>query len=376
MPALGTLALQGWKGISHEIGLWPVTFFVGPNGSGKSSVLEALALISHLARRGTLREDLRPWLRGWPDGVFTRGGTGEPSSEAVIELRWQKSSYRLTLRNPQRPEIRDESLQVRGKTYIKVREENDRRVRTFRGEGAGRPLETEDPYESALGLIARAPQRRKRAQVMIDLITRIEVYALDADVLRGTAIDTSVRTYARKGTGLVAGLIDAHRRDDVWNPVLAALKAVQPDLDTIEVHEKPRGAILRYADRREAGLDEESDGFVRAAGMFLVRYGADCPAILGFDEPENGYHLSRLIDVVTRLAPSARSRDVGPEVVLLATHSPAFVEKAVRSLGAQTGVNSLWRGREGRVMVSQWPGDELAKKETFQEMVAEAFEGR
>jgi recombinational DNA repair ATPase RecF len=56
----GELTLRGWKGFDVKVPLWPVTFLVGPNGSGKSSLLEALAVISH----GTLREDLRSWLRG------------------------------------------------------------------------------------------------------------------------------------------------------------------------------------------------------------------------------------------------------------------------------------------------------------------------
>jgi hypothetical protein len=235
---------------------------------------------------------------------------------------------------------------------------------------------TDDPYESALGLISRSPKRRERALVMIDLMTRIEVYALDADFLRGTAVDTRPIPYARKGTSLVTGLIDAYGRRDEWDKVVAALRAVQPDLKSIEVSEKPRGAILVYLDGREHGLDEESDGLVRAAGMFLVRYGSNCPAILGFDEPENGYHLSRLIDVVTRLAPPLRTHTESPKVVLLATHSPALVEKAVKSLKERTGVISLWRGREGRVMLNSWTGRELCQEDTFDEMVAEAFEGR
>src|SRR5262245_92438 len=108
----GRLALHGWKGFDAEVPLWPVTFLVGPNGSGKSSLLEALALCSHLARRGTLREDLRPWLRGWPDGVFSREGPEKQVSAASIEIAWGKSRYELVLDNPSRPEIAEESLTV------------------------------------------------------------------------------------------------------------------------------------------------------------------------------------------------------------------------------------------------------------------------
>jgi predicted ATPase len=366
----GKLTLQGWKGIATEIELRPMTFLVGPNGSGKSSILESLALVSHLARRGTLREDLRPWLRGWPDGVFTRSG-GKVATEASLELEWGRSRYRIAFERPRRPQIRDESLRVGQRTYVRTREGG---IRSFTGEGAGRGLETDNPYESALALIARSPKRRKRAQVMIDLITRIEIYALDADFLRGTVQDPRPLPYARKGTGLVAGLIDARRNKKVWNAVIAALRAIQPDLDEIDVREKPRGAIVRYLDERETELDEESDGFVRAAGMFLVRYRPECPAILGFDEPENGYHLSRLVDVVARLAP-ARGAE-GPDLVLLATHSPSLVQKAVRTLKAHVGVVSLWRSGAGQVMVRQWAGEELQSADDFDSMVAEAFEGR
>jgi len=372
----GELTLKGWKGFNGTVRLWPVTFLVGPNGSGKSSLLEAFALISHLARRGTLREDLRTWLRGWPDGVFTRCGNGETAEEATIELRWGKSVYTLVLRNQQRPIIWEESLRVAGKTYIRTTTRGGKRVRSFTGEGPGRSLQTDNGEESALGLIARSPKRRKGAQRIIDFITSIEVYSLDADFLRGTAVDTRPIPYARKGTSLVSGFIDAKRNDAIWGALLAALRAVQPDLERVEVRTKPRGVLFKYLDGRETQLDEESDGLVRAAGMFLVRYRPECPAILGFDEPENGFHLSRLVDVASRLAPNTQAGVPSPDLVLLATHSPELVYRAARLLGKRMGVLTLWRSREGRVTISPWEGTELADQSNFELLKAEGFEGR
>jgi ABC-type molybdenum transport system ATPase subunit/photorepair protein PhrA len=379
VKAAGSLTLRGWKGFegNSPLPLWPVTILVGPNGSGKSSLLEALGLLSHLARRGTLGEDLRPWLRGWPDGVLSRSGPSRQDEEAAIELRWGRSEYRLVLRDPVRPQIWEESLKVAGRIYIQTTTRGGRRQRSFRADGAGRPLETRSAEESALGLISRSPRRRERAQRVIDLMTAIEVYSLDADFLRGTAVDTRPIPYARKGTSLVSGLIDAARKPEIWDAVLSAIRAVQPDLETITTSTRPRGAVLRYVDGRETQLDEESDGLVRAAGMFLVRYRWDCPDILGFDEPENGFHLSRLVDVVERLAPSeARDGVPTPQLVLLATHSPELVYKAARTLGYRMGVLALWRSKDGRVTVNPWPGEEIAEQGNFDLLRAEGFEGR
>jgi predicted ATPase len=372
----GELTLKGWKGFDVEVPLWPVTFLVGPNGSGKSSLLEALALISHLARRGTLREDLRSWLRGWPDGVFTRTGDGTIAQEARISMRWAKATYEVVLKCPRQPTIWAESLRVGGKSFIRTVERGDKRFRSFTGEGAGRGLSTDKGEESALGLIAKSPKRRKRAQRFIDLITAIEMYSLDADFLRGTAVDTRPIPYARKGTSLVSGFIDAQRDAKVWKALMAALRAVQPDLMDVEPTERPRGVILKYLDGRQTQLDEESDGLVRAAGMFLVRYRENCPAILGFDEPENGFHLSRLVDVASRLAPSSDPDLPSPSLVLLATHSPDFVYRAARTLGARMGVLTFWRSREGKIAVTQWPGEEIAVQANFDLLRAEGFEGR
>jgi predicted ATPase len=373
---LGELTLRGWKGFDAKMPLWPVTFLVGPNGSGKSSMLESLALISHLARRGTLREDLRSWLRGWPDGVFTRIGDAQVAHEARISIRWARSQYDLVLRDPQQPKIWEESLRVGGKSFIRTEERGGKRYRLFVGDGPGRSLRTDKGEESALGLIARSPKRRKRAQRLIDLITAIEMYSLDADFLRGTAVDTRPIPYARKGTSLVSGLIDARRDPRVWEALLAALRAVQPDLMDVETRDRPRGVLLRYIDGRQTQLDEESDGLVRAAGMFLVRYRQDCPAILGFDEPENGFHLSRLVDVASRLAPSTESGLPSPELVVLATHSPELVYRAARTLGASMGVLTFWRSREGKIAVTQWPGSELKDQTNLELLRAEGFEGR
>lgn len=372
----GKLTLKGWKGFDVEVPLWPVTFLVGPNGSGKSSLLEALALISHLARRGTLREDLRPWLRGWPDGVFTRTGDGSVVQEAKIALRWAKSSYEVALRSPNQPTIWEESLHVAGRSFIRTVERGGKRFRSFTGEGAGRSLQTDQGKESALGLIAKSPKRRKRAQRFIDLITAIEMYSLDADFLRGTAVDTRPIPYARKGTSLVSGLIDAKREARIWEALLAALRAVQPDLVDVETSERPRGVLLKYVDGRHTQLDEESDGLVRAAGMFLVRYRQDCPAILGFDEPENGFHLSRLVDVASRLAPSSDPGLPSPELVLLATHSPELVYRAAKTLGGRMGVLTFWRSKDSRIAVTPWRGEEVADQSNFDLLRAEGFEGR
>ncbi len=321
MP-VGSLRLDGWKGFAGEVPLWPVTMLVGPNGSGKSSLLEALALVSHLARRGTLREDLRPWLRGWPDGVFTRAAAGLGATEATIELRWKKGRYRLSLRNPAAPRIWDEELEVGRRKYVWTDVAGSHRIRKFSGEGAGRALRARDASESALGLYALSPRHRRGAASMLNLMKGIEVYALDADFLRGTAVDSRPIPYARKGPGLVSGLIDAARDPALFAALESAVRAVQPDLSKIEVRQRPRGILLRYSDGRETQLDEESDGLVRAAGMFLVRYRRDAPGILGFDEPENGFHLSRLVEVVERLAPTGRQGLPSPELLFLATHSP------------------------------------------------------
>jgi hypothetical protein len=304
--------------------------------------------------------------------VFSRGADTPDVDEASLRFVWGKATYSLVLKKPERPEIAKEELIVGPTRYVHTMPSGARR---FLGQGPGRPLETNNPYESALGLIARSPGRRRRAQRMIDLMTQVEVYALDADFLRGTAVDTRPIPYARKGTSLVSGLLDAARTPVLWEAIVSALRAVQPDLEDIEPRHKPRGVLLKFSGGRDSQLDEESDGFVRAVGMFLVRYRQTCPAILGFDEPENGFHLSRLMDVIERLAPSTGQLP-SPELVLLATHSPDLVRRAVRALGAKMGVLVLSRLRTGRVFVQPWEGSELGEQGNLDLLIAQGFEGR
>lgn len=373
MAAQGALRLDGWKGFANaKLPLWPVTFLVGPNGSGKSSLLESLALVSHLGRRGTLREDLRPWLRGWPDGVLTRGGRGPRTTSATIDLSWKKARYVLTLRDANQPEIASESLTVDRRDYIW----SEDRVRKFRGDRQGRALRLADPLESALGLYALSPKARRGARVMLDFIKNVEVYALDADFLRGTAVDTRPIPYARKGPSLVSGLVDLKRQGSAFAAVEDAARAVQPDLQRIEVQARPRSVLVHYQDGRVSQLDEESDGFVRALGMFIVRYREDCPGVLGFDEPENGFHLSRQLDVLQRLAPGPDDELPSPQLLLLATHSPELVKKAAAQFGSSMGVVTLWRSKTGQILTSTWQGDQLRKQGNFDLLMAEGFEGR
>jgi predicted ATPase len=373
MGQLGSLKLNGWKGfVRAAVPLWPVTFLVGPNGAGKSSLLEALALVSHLGRRGSLREDLRPWLRGWPDGVMTRSPSRSTPGEAEIEFEWRRATYRLVLTNDEQPEIKSEHLEIAGKRYIWT----EGRIRKFSGDTRGRALRIEDPMESALGLYALSPKHRRGAEGMLDLLKGIEIYALDADFLRGTAVDTRPIPYARKGPGLVSGLVDLKRDEAAFSEVEDAVRAVQPDLKRILVTRKPRSVLFEYVDGRQTQLDEESDGVVRAVGMFLVRYRRDCPGILGFDEPENGFHLSRQLDVIQRLAPAKRTTLPSPQLMLLASHSPALVKKAATLLKGEMGVVTLWRSRNGTITTSTWSGDELGDQENFDLLLSEGFESR
>lgn len=374
MGSLGTLTLDGWKGFSKaKLPLWPVTFLVGPNGSGKSSLLEALALVSHLGRRGSLRDDLRTWLRGWPDAVLTRSSDGDRPEQAIIELVWRKAHYKLVLRDPEQPAIASEALTVDGRRYIWT----DGAVRKFSGDGRGRALTVSDPFESALGLYAHSPKHRQGARRVLELIRNIEVYALDADFLRGTAVDSRPIPYARKGPSLVSGLVDLEREPRSFDAVKEALRAVQPDLRDIVVTRRPRGVLLTYRDGRTSQLDEESDGLVRALGMFLVRYRKDCPGILGFDEPENGFHLSRQLDVIQRLAPGRIDGPLpSPQLLVLASHSPALVRKAARLLGKDMGVITLWRSKTAVIGTTTWSGEELKDHANFDLLLAEGFESR
>jgi predicted ATPase len=115
---------------------------------------------------------------------------------------------------------------------------------------------------------------------------------------------------------------------EIRKSLLAALKAVNPSVDSVELDSltKPQRAIVGH---RAAGrlfqlhLEQESDGFRRFYAHLLALYQTPSKLALVFEEPENAIFpgaLSLLADEFKAAAREKRGQ------IILTTHSPILLD--------------------------------------------------
>ncbi|MCY3741833.1 MAG: AAA family ATPase [Candidatus Poribacteria bacterium] len=348
---LKRIKIQGYKSlVDLEVNFEHLAVLVGPNASGKSNFLDALHLLSRVAASRTLKEAFDPPYRGHALESFTFGREGIKSlleQETVsfsIEVDVQLSPKIVENVNQQiqkmRPVPLDEDESVSRRSPPTVRSRNLR----YRIEIEMLPklgtLRVANEYLAALNTTGGLSQKRKPflERVGNQLHLRMEGQARPAHYERGLNYSIlSMAHYPPHHPHLVAMrqelaswftfYFEPRERMRLPSPVkevhhiglmgedLAAflntlrglnprqfesieksLHAMIPSITGIEVGVNVSGEVelnLCEGEKRVSarGL---SEGTLRILG-FLALVGAEkSPALVGFEEPENGVHPRRI----------------------------------------------------------------------------------
>ena len=348
---LKRIKIQGYKSlVDLEVNFEHLAVLVGPNASGKSNFLDALHLLSRVATSRTLKGAFDPPYRGHALESFTFGKEGIKSlleQETVsfsIEVDVQLSSKIVADVNRQIQETRrtpldgDESVAKRSPPT--VRAENLR----YRIEIEMLPklgiLRVADEYLAALNTKGELNQKRKPFLEQVDnqLHLRMEGQARPAHYERGLNYSIlSMAHYPPHHPHLVAmrqelaswftfyfeprecmrlpnPVKEVHHiglmGEDLGaflntlrslNPrqfesVEKSLRAMIPSVTGIEVSVNNLGEVevaLREGEKRVStrGL---SEGTLRILGLLALVGAKEPPALIGFEEPENGVHPRRI----------------------------------------------------------------------------------
>lgn len=348
---LKRIKIQGYKSlVDLEVNFGHLAVLVGPNASGKSNFLDALHLLSRIATSRTLKEAFGPPYRGHALESFTFGKEGIKSlleQETVsfsIEVDVQLSPKIVENVNrhiqKMRPVPLGEDESVARRSPPTVRSQNLR----YRIEIEMLPklgtLRVADEYLAALNATGQLSQKRKPFLEQIDnrLHLRMEGQARPTHYERG--LDYSILSmahYPPHHPHLVAMrqelaswftfYFEPRERMRLPNPVkevhhiglmgedLAAflntlqglnprqfasveksLHAMIPSVTGIEVGINNLGEVelvLREGEKRISarGL---SEGTLRILGLLTLVAAKEPPALIGFEEPENGVHPRRI----------------------------------------------------------------------------------
>ena len=374
---LKRIRIKGYKSLHDvELDLPRLAVLFGPNAAGKSNFLDALQLLSRLATSRTLREAFAPPYRGKPLESFSFGHDGlrglldckrlHLSIEADIELSEAvvdavNREIRQMDGTAPRPAGNDADRERAPRTSVRhrnLRYRIDIEMAPRSGE-----LRLYDEYLGALTRNGRPKRIRPFIERHEDLIrvrreveqTWVRYGRTDCSVLsqghyprqhphavavrrefdswrfhyleprermRSEDPVEEVRRIGPMGEGLAAFLNTLKSSaPKQFRALEKALHALVPNVDGIDVKVNDYGdvEISLKENGSEVSARLLSDGTLRMLGLLSLTGAVDAPALVGFEEPENGVHPGR-IDLIASFLNTRRM--TGQTQFIITTHSP------------------------------------------------------
>ena len=351
---LKRIKIQGYKSlVDLELNLKPLSVLVGPNASGKSNFLDALQLLSRIATCHTLEEAFDPPYRGHPLESFTFGDEGikslleEESVSFSIEVDVQLSTAVIESVNHRIQEIRETAVKDTQsvdkpvpKQLPPVREENLRyriememlpklgilrvadeylaaltakgelnqkrkpfleRIRDrlhLRMEGQSHPLYYERYLDfSILSRSHYPPHYPHIVAMQHELANWLTFYLEPREQMRLPNPVKAVHDIGSMGEDLAAFLntLQALNKGQ-FEAVEKSLRTMIPSITGIDVSVNELGEVeldLREGEKRISAR-VISEGTLRILGLLALVGAKETPALIGFEEPENGIHPRRI----------------------------------------------------------------------------------
>ncbi len=419
---LKRIHIRGYKSLEDvEVCLPQLVVLFGPNAAGKSNLLDALQLLSKLGTSRTLKEAFDPPYRGKPLESFTIGPKGIKGlleqerlsfsieadlslSDAVVkavnrqirEMRHPHGEVQSNERSKGPARVRERDLRYRIEVEMLPRsgilrvvdeyltalnskgqptgkrrpflERQDERIH-LRLEGQAHPIYY-DRYldHSILSMPHYPPHYPHLAAARRELESWLFFYFEPRERMRAANPVKEVRHIGLMGEELAAFLNTMKATDTrQFRGVEKALHALMPNIDGIEVEVSDLGEVeLRL---KEGGVAIParvlSEGTLRMLGLLSLTGVGEGPALVGFEEPENGVHPRRVQLIAELLKTQETLRQTQ---YIITTHSPILPDLledsslfAVRRLNSQTRIDpfSTWGPLKRRDDISQVLSDEV-----------------
>ncbi|MXX38676.1 MAG: AAA family ATPase [Gemmatimonadetes bacterium] len=373
---LKRIHIQGYKSLEDvEVSLSQLVVLFGPNAAGKSNLLDALQLLSKLGTSRTVKEAFDPPYRGKPLESFTIGQKGikglleqerlsfsleadlnlsdavvETVNRQILEMRRPHGEGESKERSKLPARVRERDLRYRIEVEMLPRsgvlrvadeylaalnskgeptgkrkpflERQDERIH-LRHEGQAHPTYY-DRYldHSILSMPHYPPHYPHLAAARRELESWLFFYFEPRERMRAANPVKEVRHIGLMGEELAAFLNTMKATDErQFRGVEKALHALMPNIDGIEVEVSDLGEVeLRL---KEGGVAIParvlSEGTLRMLGLLALTGVDDAPALVGFEEPENGVH-PRRIQLIAELLKTQET--LQQTQYMVTTHSP------------------------------------------------------
>ena len=399
---LKRIRIKGYKSFHDvEVRLSPLAVMFGPNAGGKSNLLDALQLLAKLGTSRTVKEAFEPPYRGKPLESFTIADKGlrglieqdrltfsieadlhlsdgvveavnreiremrRPGAEAqmgngekaLARVRERDLRYRIEVEMLPRSgflRVSDEylaALNSKGEPTGKRRPFIERQGEKLhlRLEGQAHPTYY-DRYldHSVLSMPHYPPHYPHLVAARRELESWFFFYFEPRERMRAANPVKEARHIGLMGEELAAFLNTLRALElRQFEAVEKALRTLMPQMDGIEVEVSDLGeAELRIRERGVAiPARVLSEGTLRMLGLLALAGVKSPPALVGFEEPENGIH-PRRIELIAELL---RTRaDLGQTQYIVTTHSPLLPDRmpdesllVVRRIEGRTCIDSF-----------------------------------
>jgi predicted ATPase len=375
---LNRIVIKGYKSLEDvDVTPQPLSVLFGPNAAGKSNFLDALQLLSRTATSRTLKEALEPPYRGKPLESFAFGPKGIQGlleseraafsiqadvtlSPAVVDavnrqvydmrhgtipedapatgtgnglsfVRERHLRYRLEVEIVPKSgmlRVADEylaALNTRGEPTRKRHpflERVNQRLH-LRMEGQAHPTYHERYLDHTILSLPLYPPHYPHLVAMRQELARwLFFYFEPRERMRAANPVKEVRHIGMMGEELAAFLNTLKALDErQFAGVEKSLHLMVPSITGIEVEVNSLGEVeLRFLEGgRPISSRIVSEGTLRILGLLALSAAKDPPALVGFEEPENGINPRRLRLVAEYLKTRQR---LGDSQFLVTTHSP------------------------------------------------------
>ena len=375
---LSRVHVKGYKSLRDvEVELKPLTLLFGPNAAGKSNLLDAVQLLARLATGRTLKEAFEPPYRGKPlesfsmdkDGIrglleqerltfsieadlhisdavakavdseileMRQPGKNGNAGGAPAHVRERRLRYRLEVEMwPSSGLVRttDEYLAAltagghptgRRKPFI---ERQGERIH-LRREGQAHPLQYERYLDHAiLSMPHYTPHYPHVAAARRELEGWQFFYFEPRERMRAAIPIKEVRHVGPMGEELAAFLTTLKARQPrQFQALEKSLRMLLPNVDGIETDVNDLGEAEFHL--RENGVAVParvlSEGTLRLLGLLALTGAKETPALVGFEEPENGVHPRRIELIAELLQVNSQFRDTQ---YIVTTHSPILPDR-------------------------------------------------
>ena len=396
--------IRGFKSLRNvEVTLPPIAILIGRNTSGKSNFLDALQILSRLGTCRTVKEAFHSPCRGKPIESFSFGDRGlkglrekeslefsieadmhlsnrvvETVNRQIVEMRRTVDHQGNESDEPPAKSVREHDLRYRvvvemlpGSAVLRIKDEylaalnekgeptgkrkpfierQDGRIH-LRHEGQAHPTYHDRYLDHTILSRPHYPPHHPHVVAARHELENWRFYYFEPrERMRETNPVKQIDHIGLMGEELAAYLWTLRTREpEQFKAVECALGTMLPGVDGIDLDVNDLGEVeLRL---RENGVSISSrllsEGTLRILGLLAIAGGSkEVPALVGFEEPENGLHPARIRSIADYF--STRMME-GESQFIATTHSSILPNKVpyeflfvFKKRNQHTTVSKIW----------------------------------